>query len=140
MHDISEHRAADISGALHNHERHIPDEWSVQIGDTHYTADINGEQGLRTIVMDDETDKAALDMEVLTSWKPGQELVRAFVDNDAFNFKARKIAEGYMVWHRGCEFKVAVRTPRGAQLAKFCLLYTSPSPRDRTRSRMPSSA
>ena len=24
--------------------------------------------------------------------------------------------------------------------AKFCLLYTSPSPRDRTRSRMPSSA
>ena len=25
-------------------------------------------------------------------------------------------------------------------LAKYCLLYTSPSPRDRTRSRMPSSA
>ena len=25
-------------------------------------------------------------------------------------------------------------------LAYFCLLYTSPSPRDRTRSRMPSSA
>ena len=25
-------------------------------------------------------------------------------------------------------------------LADFCLLYTSPSPRDRTRSRMPSSA
>ena len=25
-------------------------------------------------------------------------------------------------------------------LAKTCLLYTSPSPRDRTRSRMPSSA
>ena len=26
------------------------------------------------------------------------------------------------------------------QKLKFCLLYTSPSPRDRTRSRMPSSA
>ena len=26
------------------------------------------------------------------------------------------------------------------QLVNFCLLYTSPSPRDRTRSRMPSSA
>ena len=25
-------------------------------------------------------------------------------------------------------------------LSRFCLLYTSPSPRDRTRSRMPSSA
>ena len=27
-----------------------------------------------------------------------------------------------------------------ADMFKFCLLYTSPSPRDRTRSRMPSSA
>ena len=29
---------------------------------------------------------------------------------------------------------------RQVQLCKACLLYTSPSPRDRTRSRMPSSA
>ena len=28
----------------------------------------------------------------------------------------------------------------GATASRFCLLYTSPSPRDRTRSRMPSSA
>ena len=28
----------------------------------------------------------------------------------------------------------------GVDLNKVCLLYTSPSPRDRTRSRMPSSA
>ena len=28
----------------------------------------------------------------------------------------------------------------GAAMAHACLLYTSPSPRDRTRSRMPSSA
>ena len=33
--------------------------------------------------------------------------------------------------------------PKGRNVVlekKFCLLYTSPSPRDRTRSRMPSSA
>ena len=29
---------------------------------------------------------------------------------------------------------------QGKDLPRFCLLYTSPSPRDRTRSRMPSSA
>ena len=33
-----------------------------------------------------------------------------------------------------------VRTENGCSRAIFCLLYTSPSPRDRTRSRMPSSA
>jgi len=127
MHDISEHRSAEISGALPNHERHIPDEWAVEIGDIHFTADINGEQGLRTIVMDNpEEEKAAIEMEVLTSWKPGQPLVRAFIDNYAFNFKAKKCSEGYRVWHRGCEFKVAVRTPRGAELAKLMPIKVAP--------------
>ena len=30
--------------------------------------------------------------------------------------------------------------PKNVETALLCLLYTSPSPRDRTRSRMPSSA
>ena len=33
-----------------------------------------------------------------------------------------------------------IKRPIVLQLNKCCLLYTSPSPRDRTRSRMPSSA
>ena len=33
-----------------------------------------------------------------------------------------------------------LRKDEGSNHYKFCLLYTSPSPRDRTRSRMPSSA
>jgi propionyl-CoA carboxylase alpha chain len=64
-------------------------------------------------------DKAAIEMEVLTTWKPGNPLVKALVDNKPFNFKAVPIPEGYRVWHRGCEFKVAVRTPRAAELAKL---------------------
>ena len=45
------------------------------------------------------------------------------------------------------EFKLSKRSTNLEELKKFeqenlnsCLLYTSPSPRDRTRSRMPSSA
>ena len=37
----------------------------------------------------------------------------------------------------GCNENLAVTKP---DAVKACLLYTSPSPRDRTRSRMPSSA
>ena len=35
---------------------------------------------------------------------------------------------------------VCIIPPNSFALARTCLLYTSPSPRDRTRSRMPSSA
>ena len=41
---------------------------------------------------------------------------------------------GYEPWQRNHDFL------RGITLVMGCLLYTSPSPRDRTRSRMPSSA
>ena len=36
--------------------------------------------------------------------------------------------------------RVALEQTHQAMDTYFCLLYTSPSPRDRTRSRMPSSA
>ena len=125
MHDITQHRAAGISGSLPNHERHVPDEWAVQVGEQHYKADIHGEKGLRTIVMDDG-EKAALEIEVLTQWKPGRTLVSALVDNKPFSFKAVPIPEGYHVWHRGCEFKVAVRRPRAAELAKLMPVKIAP--------------
>ena len=45
----------------------------------------------------------------------------------------------------GCKYKISDKStiagePIGSINVKYCLLYTSPSPRDRTRSRMPSSA
>lgn len=130
MHDITEHRAAKISGSLPNHERHVPDEWSVCVTAPdegfEYKAEINGASGLRTLVVNDGTGKANIEMEVLTAWKPGQPLVRAFVDNKPFNFKARRISEGYAVRHRGVDYKVAVRTPRGAELAKLMPIKEAP--------------
>ena len=38
------------------------------------------------------------------------------------------------------EFEETNKEASGYAISRFCLLYTSPSPRDRTRSRMPSSA
>ena len=124
MHDITQHRAAQISGSLPNHKRDIPDEWSVAVKcptgeDKVYTADVNGESGVRTIVMNDDTDKAALELEISLNWRPGEEIIHAFVDSRAFTFKARAIPEGYRIWHRGVSFDVAVRSPRAAELARL---------------------
>ena len=54
--------------------------------------------------------------------------------------KARRVLKTFanMADARGWWLEATAATDRG--LATFCLLYTSPSPRDRTRSRMPSSA
>ena len=50
----------------------------------------------------------------------------------------QKDKDGNTIPHEGEELNEG-KIPAGLQ-AYLCLLYTSPSPRDRTRSRMPSSA
>ena len=45
---------------------------------------------------------------------------------------------GWILGYNGSRFSFRLST--GGRLLEVCLLYTSPSPRDRTRSRMPSSA
>ena len=54
----------------------------------------------------------------------------------------RYLAEGVIdfAWTAAPDFQAATRTVGDVELVYLCLLYTSPSPRDRTRSRMPSSA
>ena len=131
MHDIRQHRAGQISGSLPNHKRAIPDKWSVAVKsptgeDRIYTADINGERGLRTIVMDDDSDKASLELEVILNWKPGQDIVRAYVDNRPFVMKSEKIPCGFRVWHRGVTFDIQVRNPRAAELARHMPVKVPP--------------
>ena len=46
----------------------------------------------------------------------------------------------FEIQYRDDQTGVSSNTLQNAQSTDICLLYTSPSPRDRTRSRMPSSA
>ena len=50
-----------------------------------------------------------------------------------------RVLEGFDLDVRDGEF-LSVLGPSGCGKSTFCLLYTSPSPRDRQKSRMPSSA
>ena len=64
---------------------------------------------------------------------PGETLERLVIDGELFYYgwtPAREGTAGTIV----CLHGVA------SNASRCCLLYTSPSPRDRTRSRMPSSA
>ena len=65
-------------------------------------------------------------------------------DEKVFNYlKGRPYAPAGESWAQAMEYWSTLATDQGAHFDReitICLLYTSPSPRDRTRSRMPSSA
>ena len=62
------------------------------------------------------------------------------------NMKRRQFEPHFLIALKGIEelsrieIKNGIRIGAGVSLDKVCLLYTSPSPRDLARSRMPSSA
>ena len=66
---------------------------------------------------------------------PGDKVERGesvlVVESDKADMDVESFQDGYLA---------AVLMPAGSTAPVGCLLYTSPSPRDRTRSRMPSSA
>ena len=68
-----------------------------------------------------------------TSWDPN---IR-FANEKQFNLWKRNVAT---LIDEGVTVKLFISVTKDTVRIEPCLLYTSPSPRDRTRSRMPSSA
>ena len=73
------------------------------------------------------------------SWRIGVDIGGTFTDVAVVNEKDGTIGVTKVSSTPG-NFGQAVLTALEQALSKFCLLYTSPSPRDRSISRMPSSA
>ena len=78
---------------------------------------------------------------------PNQILDKTFGDVEGYddmvvqkNISVQSHCEHHMAPIIGKAHVAYIPKERVVGLSKFCLLYTSPSPRDRTRSRMPSSA
>ena len=76
-----------------------------------------------------ERDAAGLERGHVAVLRGDPQLVADLADS---RHQVWRYSAGVIAWHRDDR-------PTDAQI-RACLLYTSPSPRDRTRSRMPSSA
>ena len=78
--------------------------------------------------------------------EPHQQVVKQAIHwllrlrNNAANTGLRQQCETWRAAHQEHELAWQRVQSLHAELSNNCLLYTSPSPRDRTRSRMPSSA
>ena len=112
-------RAASGSGILTHHDRKIPTDVCVHVGEQHYEIKTERTNGSSLVTSTDDSDKAAIELEISTAWAPGQSLVTSLIDNEPFVFAATPIPEGYRIQYRGSDVEVKVRTPAQADLAKL---------------------
>ena len=95
-----------------------------------------------TVIVISGKDKGKQGQVLAVSPKEGKVIVEK-VNMVSKHVKPRKMGEqGGIVKAEGAMYasKVQIVCPRCKKQTRVCLLYTSPSPRDRQKSRMPSSA
>ncbi|MBT8460441.1 MAG: acetyl/propionyl/methylcrotonyl-CoA carboxylase subunit alpha [Boseongicola sp.] len=106
-----EARAAQISGAMANHNRRIAPEWVVYVGKDKFNASITESNGCTTVAFED-----GQSMEVVSDWTLGDRLFEGSVGGTPMIVKTDFIRDGARLRYRGADLNVVVRTPRQAEL------------------------
>ncbi len=112
MHRVAEIRRARISGRMDNHERVVGTEWVVSLQGESFPVSIAADREGATVRFEDGDSHR-----VAGPWTPGDSLARFTVDGVPMVLKVDKITSGFRLRFRGADLKVAVRTPRQAELA-----------------------
>ncbi|GAA0294422.1 acetyl-CoA carboxylase biotin carboxylase subunit [Rhodovulum strictum] len=112
MFRVAEIRRARISGTMDNHERKVGSDWVVVAQGERFALTIDADRQGSTVRF------AEGDAHRVTSdWTPGNPLAVLHIDGVPLVLKVGKSPNGYRIRHRGADMKVAVFTPRQAELA-----------------------
>ncbi len=112
LHVVAEARAVRISGSMPYHQRQVGRDWVVLIDRTPYPLTLDPGENRSEITWPDGT------VETLAcEWTPGQRLARARIEGREVVAKINRREGGMRLRHRGADLKVAVMTPRHAELA-----------------------
>ena len=114
MYRVSEIRRTRVSGRMGNHERVVGNHWVARVGETEWPVTITADHDGATIRFDDDQD-----IRVTSDWRPGTMLAKLTVDGGPLTLKVSKIPQGFRVRTRGADFKLFIRSPRQAELARI---------------------
>ena len=114
MYRVSEIRRTRVSGRMGNHERVVGNHWVGRVGETEWPVTITADHDGATIRFDDDQD-----IRVTSDWRPGTMLAKLTVDGGPLTVKVSKIPQGFRVRTRGADFKLFIRSPRQAELARL---------------------
>jgi len=112
MYRVVEIRRARITGAMDNHERTVGADWVVAAQGIEFRVKVEADHEGATIHFDEGDHHR-----VTSEWTPGKPLARLHIDGEPLVLKVGKASNGFRVRHRGADLKVAVYTPRQAELA-----------------------
>ena len=121
MYRVTEIRRTRVSGRMDNHERKVGNDWVVDVAGTAIALTIDADKEGSTINFADGGS-----LRVTSDWTPGDQLANLTVGDAPLVLKVGKAPGGFRIRTRGADIRVAVRTPRQAELATHMIEKTPP--------------
>jgi len=125
-HVISENRNVLISGTLPNRQREVGTKWVAMIDNPVDGQSAHGVSALWVEGAAEVSLEGGERWRVETDWTPGQSLMEATIDGVPTVMKLAPAGDGWRVRWRGADLKIAVRSPRAAELAALMPIKLPP--------------
>ena len=116
-HVIAENRNAQISGTLANHPREIGEKWVATIDDPVGGRSSHGVSALWVEGAAEVSLEGGERWRVETDWTPGNPVFEAMLVDTPVTMKIAPLPDGWRIRWRGADLKIAIRSPRAAELA-----------------------
>jgi propionyl-CoA carboxylase alpha chain len=104
-------RNARISGQMEGHEKTVPDEWVVRLGDTNHPVTVTPLDGGFRVVADGEP------LVIRSDWRLGQSLFKCEINGHPESVQIDRDGVGYRLFHAGATDRAVVMSPKAAQYA-----------------------
>ena len=96
-----------------NHARHVGRDWVVLVDRAPHRLAVERRNGRSDVTFED----GAI-VSLSCAWAPGDKLARAEIEGRSLVAKVQPVAGGWRIRHRGADLRVAVLSPRHAELAR----------------------
>jgi len=104
-------RNARISGQMEGHEKTVPDDWVVRLGDTNHPVTVTPLEGGFRVVADGEP------LVIRSNWRLGQSLFKCDINGHPENVQIDRDGVGYRLFHAGATDRALVLSHKAAKYA-----------------------
>lgn len=82
--------------------------WAVMVNSDEFTIELSDTDTHIIAAIDEDSDKATIEIDVTTDWLPGQRVARLWIDNRLMVVQAKPTSEGFEVRYRGGLLQVSL--------------------------------
>lgn len=83
--------------------------YAACVDDHHFTVELTDEPGLTLAAVDEDSDKATVEVELKSDWVPGARVIKIYIDDRLMILHVQETHSGFDIYYRGANLNVTLK-------------------------------